>query len=109
VNKFFFFKWLTWQLRYYRSISTKIFSIKLIICGKLGASTRTRFLKLQFGKSMIKNQTMGLKINYGYSNAETYTGTFGIHVWIYQHNLENQLKQFAMQKKKLKLLQSFVK
>jgi ribosomal protein S3 len=50
---------------------------------------------LQLGFHSIKTQTLALKINYGFTTAETYTGTFGVHVWIYQQDSILELLFFS--------------
>jgi len=83
-NQRSFFRWLVRQLQFFFRINFTIHSLRFIICGKINAGTRTKFQVYQFGESGIRSQTFALKIDYGYSSAETFTGTFGLHLWIYR-------------------------
>jgi hypothetical protein len=82
-----FFYWFNNILKFYRIFGYTICGIKVILFGKLGGRLRTRIRKIKIGQYGIKTQTFALKVHYGYSSAETYTGTFGIHIWIYQRDI----------------------
>lgn len=81
-----FFKWVFRQLKILQYNHCLIHSIKFTICGKINAGTRTKFQTYKLGVSSIKNQIFALKIDYGYSSVETFTGTFGLHLWIYRRD-----------------------
>jgi hypothetical protein len=85
-NQWKFFEWVVFQLKRFHFLSTDIIGIKFIICGKIAAGTRTRFESYQIGSSSLKNQQFSLKIDYGYISAETFTGTFGLHLWLYRND-----------------------
>lgn len=76
------FRWL----RHLKVLSYNIIGIQVLICGKLGANTQTQFKYLTLGRS-IYTQTLAARLRYGYAEAETFTGTFGIHIWFLQGKL----------------------
>jgi hypothetical protein len=73
-------------LRHLKVLSYNIIGIQVLICGKLGANTQTQFKYLTLGRS-IYTQTLAARLRYGYAEAETFTGTFGVHVWFLQGKL----------------------
>ena len=70
------FKWL----KHLSILSHDLIGLRLLVCGKLGARTQTRFKYLSFGRP-IYTQMLAARLRYGYAEAETFTGTFGIHIW----------------------------
>jgi hypothetical protein len=71
-------------LNTYYSLSPSIVGLQILLCGKLGGNRRTVCKSYQIGKK-IHQQTLLTPVSYFYDIAETYTGSFGIHIWIY-HN-----------------------
>lgn len=75
-----FVYWFMSVLRYYIIFGTLVQSLRLVFFGKLGGKMRTQYAKYNIGRYTVKNQTYAYKVNYGYSSAETYSGTFGVHI-----------------------------
>lgn len=61
-------------------INAAISGIRILICGKIGAKTRTKTMIIRYGLP-IKVQSLANNINYSYIESHSYTGVFGIHVW----------------------------
>jgi hypothetical protein len=68
-------------LHYLRLISPETRSYQINIYGKIGANTRTSFFKMTSGTS-VKFQKLATKVHYTYQECFTFTGVFGIHVWL---------------------------
>jgi hypothetical protein len=61
-------------------INAALSGIRILICGKIGAKTRTKTMTIKYGLP-IKVQSLANNINYAYVESQSYTGVFGIHVW----------------------------
>ena len=74
-------KQLKQTINYLRMLSPETCGLQIDIYGKIGAKTRTKFFRITSGK-LPKVQTLGNKIHYTYQECYSYTGVFGIHVWL---------------------------
>ncbi len=74
-------KQLKQTLHYLRLLSPETSGYQIDIYGKIGAKTRTKFFRMTSGK-LPKLQTLATRIHYTYQECFTFTGVFGIHVWL---------------------------
>jgi hypothetical protein len=84
-----YFKWIAWQLEKFKHLLLNIRAVKFIACGKYGAGTQTQYHEYFFSDFTSQKQTdqiFALKVKYAYISAESFTGTFGFHLWIYEEN-----------------------
>ncbi len=68
-------------LHYLRLLSPETSGYQIDIYGKIGAKTRTKFFRMTSGK-LPKLQTLANRIHYTYQECYSFTGVFGIHVWL---------------------------
>jgi hypothetical protein len=64
-----------------RLILPETSGFQIDIYGKIGAKTRTKFFRITSGK-LPKVQTLAMRVNYTFQECRSFTGIFGIHVWL---------------------------
>lgn len=74
-------KQLKKTLHYLRLLSPEVNGYQVDIYGKIGAKTRTKCFRMKSGK-LPNVQALGTKIQYTYHECFSFTGVFGIHVWL---------------------------
>lgn len=68
-------------LHYLRLLSPETKGYQIDVYGKIGANTRTTFFRMTSGK-IPQLQSLASRTHYTYQECFTYTGVFGIHVWL---------------------------
>jgi hypothetical protein len=68
-------------LNYLRLLLPETSGYQIDIYGKIGAKTRTKFFRMSSGQVPI-TQTLATRVQYTYSDCYSYTGVFGVHVWL---------------------------
>lgn len=63
------------------ALNPGVVGTRVSIFGKVGAGTQTKVYAVACGNSAPDYDPAG-RLTYGFAPAETYTGTFGIHVWL---------------------------
>lgn len=68
-------------LHYLRLLSPETKGYQIDVYGKIGANTRTTFFRMSSGKTP-KLQSLASRTHYTFQECFTYTGVFGVHVWL---------------------------
>ena len=61
-----------------------------MICGRINEHTKTQNFSLIVGRTKAISRYT-LHLSYGFAQAETSTGSFGIHIWLWQQPLRYQI------------------
>lgn len=74
----------------------EILGLKIKFKGRINKKKRAR--SINFKKGIITLQTHSSRVEYGYTNAYTKSGSLGIKLWIfYEQNFKNELKKNFLQ------------
>ena len=74
-------KQLKKTLHYLRLILPETSGFQIDVYGKIGAKTRTKFFRMTSGK-LPQVQTLATRVHYTFQESYSFTGVFGIHVWL---------------------------